>query len=73
MSFDLASLPPLVGEGQVSELHVTMSNPSLVRVLLKKLSIDTCGKLKWVSNGRMVEFLIRRTKPKVFSLDLGVC
>ena len=44
--FDLASLPPLEGGGQVSELQSTMSKPIVESLLLKKLSFDMIGKLK---------------------------
>ena len=37
--FDLAS-GPLDGEGQVSELHSTMSKPILCSLVLKWLSLD---------------------------------
>ena len=63
--FDLALLPPREGEGQVSELHVTMSNPTFASLHLKWPSLETSGRLKWVSNGLMLEFLMLRTRPVV--------
>ena len=63
--FDLALLPPREGGGQVSELHMVMSNPTLVSLHLKWLSFETSGRLKCVSNGLMLEFLMLRTRPVV--------
>ncbi len=46
--FDLAILPPREGEGQVSELHVIMSNPIFDSLHLKWPSFEIIGRLKWV-------------------------
>jgi len=65
MLFDLALLPPREGGGQVSELQLTMSKPIFASLHLKWPSLETIGRLKWVSNGLMLEFLILRTRPVV--------
>ena len=71
--FDLASLPPLDGEGQVSELIVTMSNPSFEKMHLKWPSLETRGRSTCVSNGRTVDFLMLRMRPVASFLILLVC
>ena len=71
--FDLASLPPREGEGQVSELHVIMSNPIFDSLHLKWPSFEIIGRLKWVSNGRTFDFLMLRMRPLAsFSILVSV-